>query len=439
MEGWTTVILKLIQGIRSLADKRGGELASLSWQVLKEDACIKVLRDLILGMGDLIEEEGVGLEELGEPWRGLMKVLYDFILESCKLMAGQGGSEERKSEAVLKEELMMLNWQADSRASVDLKNLHDHFLRLRDSVIKQEKGGGGLAPGQKQYALAASSVFVELQRKLGGSVQWTLTHAFFLKMGGLTIKQKSGVFPLDSTNLFIELLERGLIGFPSLTKKDIKDRSKADGIMKTLALAQISWSVIQCIGRAIVGLPISELELGTCAFVFCTFIIYTAWWRKPKDVQAPVQLHCPDPNRLPDTLPRSPHVLNGTTRNESGFPPLTELLATSTFGVLINAIHCLAWNFTFPTKMEQTIWRVCSVTATGTPVVIGFHQILYWIYGTGGAAKTRKQGFKLSGFFCLLVYVAARLVIIVQFFVCLRAMPAGVYERLSWPEYFPHL
>ena len=38
-----------------------------------------------------------------------------------------------------------------------------------------------------------------------------------------------------------------------------------------------------------------------------------------------------------------------------------------------------------------------------------------------------------------IVYVAARLTLIIEVFTCLRSMPDGVYENVNWTTYIPHL
>lgn len=77
---------------------------------------------------------------------------------------------------------------------------------------------------------------------------------------------------------------------PDINPDDIKDKSKSDGLAKALVILQASWMLIQTISRKIVHLPVSLLEVNTVAHVFCAFVIYVLWWRKPREVREPTVL-----------------------------------------------------------------------------------------------------------------------------------------------------
>lgn len=69
------------------------------------------------------------------------------------------------------------------------------------------------------------------------------------------------------------------------TEKEITDLSKADAFTKAFACIQSSWLIIQSIVRVSVGLPITQLELATMAFVVCALIMYLLWWHTPFGVE----------------------------------------------------------------------------------------------------------------------------------------------------------
>lgn len=73
-----------------------------------------------------------------------------------------------------------------------------------------------------------------------------------------------------------------------LSQEAIKDRSKADSIAKLLASVQAGYMALQLIGRAIDGLPVTELEVNTLGHVMCALIMFFFWMRKPLDVRDPV-------------------------------------------------------------------------------------------------------------------------------------------------------
>ena len=87
--------------------------------------------------------------------------------------------------------------------------------------------------------------------------KWTMQHAFFLNMGGIWLKlRESSPFPINAAQLSY-LVAEGHMQLPSISKKEIEDKSKADNFAKVLARGQILWLVLQCIGRAIQHLPIT--------------------------------------------------------------------------------------------------------------------------------------------------------------------------------------
>lgn len=78
---------------------------------------------------------------------------------------------------------------------------------------------------------------------------------------------------------------------PTLSREEILDKSKADGLSKALACLQAGWFCTQIIARAIQNLPISLLELTTLAHAFCMIAAYILWWDKPFEVQEPVVIN----------------------------------------------------------------------------------------------------------------------------------------------------
>ena len=61
--------------------------------------------------------------------------------------------------------------------------------------------------------------------------------------------------------------------------------NKADSLAKLIIVFQITWFTAQCISRAGENLPISQLEIGTVAFVGCTLMTTFFWWHKPLDIR----------------------------------------------------------------------------------------------------------------------------------------------------------
>ena len=74
---------------------------------------------------------------------------------------------------------------------------------------------------------------------------------------------------------------------PKISEEDIKDKSKASALAKTLVCLQASWFCFQCVIRVQQGLAITLLELNTFAHAICTLLIYLLWWNKPLDIEQP--------------------------------------------------------------------------------------------------------------------------------------------------------
>ena len=94
-----------------------------------------------------------------------------------------------------------------------------------------------------------------------------------------------------SSEKLAELAGNGDIKFPTVTEKEIQDRSKANALSKGLAIGQTTWFILQCIARAVQGLDITQLELLTVALAFLNAFMYIFWWNKPFDVETPVPVY----------------------------------------------------------------------------------------------------------------------------------------------------
>ncbi len=69
-------------------------------------------------------------------------------------------------------------------------------------------------------------------------------------------------------------MERQYLAMPHLSHTEIADKNKTDGFSRFLAVLQLSWFSIQCVGRWIQGIGLSTLELSTVAFILCTLNMY---------------------------------------------------------------------------------------------------------------------------------------------------------------------
>lgn len=132
-------------------------------------------------------------------------------------------------------------------------------------------------------------------------------------------------------------------------------------------------------------------------------------------------------------------------------------LMTIFFCLLFGGLHCLAWNFHFPTPIERLLWRICSIViACSIPVSWLFtHAVAFIIqrvfpgawydfvqarnYFSPGHVKISllRPETVLHGL-GLLLYVVARLYLMVEVFSSLRSQPKDVYKTVEWTNFWPH-
>lgn len=84
------------------------------------------------------------------------------------------------------------------------------------------------------------------------------------------------------------LADCGLL--PEIETNYLKDKSKSDGLSKLIACVQAAWLIVQVVGRLVLGLQVTLLEINTLGHVFCALLIYLLWWHKPRMVQVPISL-----------------------------------------------------------------------------------------------------------------------------------------------------
>ncbi|KAF8188086.1 hypothetical protein BJ912DRAFT_851352, partial [Pholiota molesta] len=144
-------------------------------------------------------------------------------------------------------------------------------------------------------AIAAWALRQQLEE--GEVPRWTLTHGFFLQMGGFILCKNgrpvqsltTGFWNAEEARLDWNI-ENGTIDPPQITEEEIKDRSKGDAISKTFVILQTTWFVAQCVARWSQHLLVTELEVVTLGFALLNGITYALWWNKPQNVGQPVRL-----------------------------------------------------------------------------------------------------------------------------------------------------
>ncbi|KAG6997845.1 hypothetical protein G7Y79_00037g073630 [Physcia stellaris] len=339
-----------------------------------------------------------------------------------------------------------------------------------------------------QRVAARSSV--RAMKNLG--YHWTMQHAFYLNMGAVWLQPKdSKAFPLNATQLQ-HIVATGYMDLPTITEEEIWDKSKADKFAKIFACGQIGWLVLQCMGRKIQNLPITALEIATLGFAIPSVATLLLWFYKPADIEVPSFIRLNEstaellerispvayswrqtPLDFIDTV-NSPSFTSEIILKTSLWPARSIFVGPSTrirndvfalkyskldqlFMFLVwtgyAGVHLSAWNFSFPTHTELLLWRAASAAMAGSMLVfwITSNRKFYLLFSYLWPRKREKmeqisaERKKVSniqillGTVTTLVYMAARMCLIVQVFLSLRRLPIGAYQTVSWSDVLPHI
>jgi hypothetical protein len=266
--------------------------------------------------------------------------------------------------------------------------------------------------------------------------KWTMTHCFFLTMGGISLQTKAGQRFNPSVPHFIALLENDELEIPDLSLKDIKDRSKADWLIKAIWVSQIIWFAIQIIGRASQHLPIATIEIFTLASVSSAICTYFIWWSKPYNVMQSM------PFKTTATLEALDDAKSGWMYNGDVLPGNRRSLDDDFGGkfeikwlgcsavlficLVFGGLHTIGWDNFFDTRVELLLWRISSIACAVIPICIA-------MVGALG-----RFAFPV-GVLLSVLYTLLRIYLVVEAFAGLRAVPPAVYESVSWPNFVPHI
>jgi hypothetical protein len=250
-----------------------------------------------------------------------------------------------------------------------------------------------------------------------------------------------------TTSTIIKLRRSRLLPkLPSITIEQINDKNKSDAFTGAISVIQIAWISVQVVARAARRLVISQLEISVLVFSACAIIIYALNWKKPKAVSAPYTLlsfHGDIPSKvvrgaggnngakvfvgsLLSSLfdyERQPETLGRRVSNHSSVEQEDPYYNSSfnIFGLfigtsLVGGLHATAWNFSLPTKIEQIIWLVSSVTCIIYifPILFCFTIFPSFDYKAELLYSAWVQVRRLTFRFISTVYVLARLFLIVE-------------------------
>ena len=109
-------------------------------------------------------------------------------------------------------------------------------------------------------------------------------------------------------------------------------------------------------------------------------------------------------------------------------------LAASAIATLFGVIHCIAWFFEFESCTVKWLWRISSLTITCIPLVlfVGFR------FDTHIKPGVQALGFPFA-FLVGILYVLARILLLVLPLVSLRSLSLGAYQTVRWTTFIPHI
>jgi len=225
---------------------------------------------------------------------------------------------------------------------------------------------------------------------------------------------------------------------PPVDSRLCKGRGKSDEIGKLFVIGQVSWFVLQCIGRKASGLPVTLLEINTAVHVACAIGIYTLMWFKPQGATEPLMIDVSKCTACDHFIMENKQDLVSLAQNvdasyHDDFEGITLTYTTLiSLGVIYGALHLVAWDAHFPSYAERILWRVSALTIiVSSPMYL--LASLEWFFDSEGVSG----GFQVLLF--LLVIFLPRLYLVTEAFVSVRSLPVGAYQTVDWVEFLPHI
>ena len=128
---------------------------------------------------------------------------------------------------------------------------------------------------------------------------------------------------------------------------------------------------------------------------------------------------------------------------ENTLEPLVGLGFT-TAGLIYGGLHALAWFAHFESSTQQLLWRVSAcVVMGGFPVFWVLLKSLDYIEDHIPIRVRLEAVYSRPALTVLalvvLAYILARAYLVIECFINLSHLPAGVYDVPKWASYFPHI
>ncbi|KAB8253539.1 hypothetical protein BDV32DRAFT_158306 [Aspergillus pseudonomiae] len=280
----------------------------------------------------------------------------------------------------------------------------------------------------------------------------------------------------------------------------IDDKGNANTISKLLVGVQISWMVIQAIGRKLSGLPVTLLEAHVLIQILYAIVAYCCWWAKPLDINRPIPLPLDTDDLMGHDLAQP------TTNHARDLPFFTEYYEhggwvymffraaysvlkylrrriefwASILAITNGGLHLWVWNNYFPTPAERIIWRMSGIGLGIFPTIVYFvmswneefdsffikmwyrmrfeqrswigmmsrscsmmwelcHESVY-DHSSNRMVPIWLRYFLLGvSIIAMILYVACIFFLTIEAFISMRSLPSGAYQQPRWTGIFPHV
>lgn len=120
-------------------------------------------------------------------------------------------------------------------------------------------------------------------------------------------------------------------------------------------------------------------------------------------------------------------------------------------GAIFGMIHCLAWNFEFPSLVEEVMWRTCSSIIAGLCLCTMAIALVYIIIkivkeirdpDSSSRPSLGPRLTEISKIVCstfAICFVVTRLSLLVLSIVGLRNLPDSAFDTVQWSGFIPHV
>ena len=99
--------------------------------------------------------------------------------------------------------------------------------------------------------------------------------------------------------------------------------------------------------------------------------------------------------------------------------------------IVFGGIHCIVWSFQFPFLLERLAWRISVGSMCGVPIFLAAS--LHFI------SEILKMNPVPAIVAFRVIYVIARIVLLILPCIQLQALPASAFVDIQWTSFFPHV